>query len=53
MNHTIDKWYPNEELIFISPILSNINEYILLIKDDNFHLLSKKIDIDNSNLNKV
>ena len=53
MNHTIDKWFPNEELLFISPILPNINEYILFIKDDNYPFLSKKIDLDISNLNKV
>ncbi|MFX1395025.1 MAG: hypothetical protein ACFFAH_15840, partial [Promethearchaeota archaeon] len=53
MNHTIDKWYPNEELLFISPILPNVNEYILFIKDNNEHLLFKKINIDISNLNKV
>ncbi|MFX0188411.1 MAG: hypothetical protein ACFE8A_11835 [Candidatus Hodarchaeota archaeon] len=44
MGHKIDQWFPEEELLFISPILPNINDYNLFIKDDDNHLLSKKIN---------
>jgi hypothetical protein len=48
MNQTIDTWFPKEELLFISPIIPHINEYLFfLIKaEDNKKLLTKKINID-------
>ncbi len=49
MDHIIDKWFPKEELLFISPILPNINDYNLFIRDDNTHLLSKKINFATPN----
>jgi hypothetical protein len=44
----IDSWYANEELVFISPIIPHINEYIFLIIDEvsNEKLLSKRIDLN-------
>jgi len=50
MDHIIDKWFPKEELLFISPILQNINEYNLFIKDDDNHLLSRKINLTIPNI---
>jgi hypothetical protein len=50
MDHIIDKWFPKEELLFISPILPNINDYNLFIKDDDNHLLSKKINFTIPNI---
>ena len=48
MNQMIDTWFPKEELLFISPIIPHINEYLFfLIKaEDNKKLLTKKINID-------
>ncbi|MFO8018801.1 MAG: hypothetical protein R6U96_09210 [Promethearchaeia archaeon] len=48
MNQVIDEWYPKEELLFISPIIPHINEYLFFIveQDQKEQLLSKKIDID-------
>ncbi|MEJ2250914.1 MAG: hypothetical protein P8Y97_14835 [Candidatus Lokiarchaeota archaeon] len=48
MNQTIDQWFPEEELLFISPIIPHIQEYLFFIieKDNKEILLSKKIDID-------
>jgi hypothetical protein len=48
MNQKIEEWYPNEELLFISPIIPHIDEYLFfLIKMENEEkLLSKKINLD-------
>lgn len=48
MNQSIDEWYPKEELLFISPIIPHIDEYLFfLIKEENNEkLLTKKIDLD-------
>jgi len=48
MNQNIDEWYPEEELLFISPIIPHIDEYLFfLIKEENNEkLLTKKIDLD-------
>ena len=53
LDHVIDIWFPREELLFISPIVPNISEYNLFIKEDDNHLLSKKIDLDISNFTKL
>ena len=47
MFQEIDFWFSDEELLFISPILPGINEYLFFIteKAKNEKLLSKKIDI--------
>ncbi|MBY9016214.1 MAG: hypothetical protein KGD68_11020 [Candidatus Lokiarchaeota archaeon] len=47
MIETIDKWFPQEELVFISPIIPHIDEYIFFIIDEvsNEKLLSKRIDL--------
>jgi len=46
MTHLIDFWYPEEELLFISPMIPEIKEYYLFIKDEKWDLLSKKIDLE-------
>lgn len=48
MNQKIDTWFPKEELLFISPIIPHINEYLffLIEEEDNQKLLTKKINID-------
>ncbi|TXT64666.1 MAG: hypothetical protein BAJALOKI3v1_180029 [Promethearchaeota archaeon] len=48
MNQTIDEWYPEEELLFISPIIPHINEYLffLIQEENNEKLLTKKIDLE-------
>jgi hypothetical protein len=48
MSENIDIWFPLEELLFISPIFPQINEYLFFIidKETNERLLSKKIDIN-------
>jgi DNA-binding ferritin-like protein (Dps family) len=48
MNQKIDTWFPKEELLFISPIIPHINEYLffLIEEEDNKKLLTKKINID-------
>ncbi|MBD3340587.1 MAG: hypothetical protein GF353_15880 [Candidatus Lokiarchaeota archaeon] len=53
MNQTIDFWFPGEELLFISPIIPHIEEYLIFIveEENKKKLLSKKIDINL--LNKV
>jgi len=53
MNQIIEVWFPNEELLFISPILPHIDEYIFFIikESDKKVLLSQKIDTNL--LNKI
>jgi hypothetical protein len=48
MTENIEIWYPKEELVFISPVFPQINEYLFFIidKKSNERLLSKKIDIN-------
>ncbi|TFG27384.1 MAG: hypothetical protein EU532_07585 [Promethearchaeota archaeon] len=48
MDQLIDIWFPDEELLFISPILPQISEYLFFIIDEHNKnkLLSKKIDIN-------
>ncbi len=48
MTENIDVWFPNEELVFISPIFPQIDEYLLFImkEDSNEKLLSKKVDLN-------
>lgn len=52
MNHTIDIWFPEEELLFISPIIPGINEYHLFIEYKRNQCFSKKIDLNALNINK-
>jgi len=50
MSQDVDSWFPDEELLFISPIIPHINEYLFfIIKENNGKekLLSRKIDINN------
>ncbi|TFF94505.1 MAG: hypothetical protein EU544_04430 [Promethearchaeota archaeon] len=51
LNLTVDKWYPDEELLFISPIIPHIDEYLFFIIEEDYEghyqkLLAKKIDIN-------
>ncbi len=48
MNQKIEEWYPNEELLFISPIIPHIDEYLffLIQMEDNKKLLAKKINLE-------
>ena len=46
MEQDIDLWFPEEELLFISPIIPNINEYLFFIKKESGEkILQKKIDL--------
>ena len=47
MTENINVWFPNEELVFISPITPQVNEYLFFIIDQktNRRVLSQKIDI--------
>ncbi|MHA1670836.1 MAG: hypothetical protein ACTSV5_09690 [Promethearchaeota archaeon] len=49
MNQYVDLWFPKEELVFISPITPQVNEYLFFIIDQetNRRVLSQKIDISN------
>ncbi len=54
MNQLIEEWFPEEELLFISPIIPHINEYLFFVLSANEQkLLSKKIDLEllNSHIN--
>jgi len=54
MFQKLDFWYPGEELLFISPIIPHINEYLFFIIEDNNdkkRLISTKIDLNT--LNKI
>lgn len=49
-NELIDVWFPEEELLFISPILPHINEYLISINkqndnDQNQKILTIRIDL--------
>lgn len=46
MNQEIDLWFAEEELLFISPIIPHINEYLFFIKKDKENLLSKQINLN-------
>ncbi len=46
MNQVIDVWYPQEELLFISPIIPYVSKYLFLIGDINKKVLTKIIDLD-------
>ncbi|TFG23225.1 MAG: hypothetical protein EU529_08165 [Promethearchaeota archaeon] len=52
MNYTIDKWFPEEELLFISPIIPNVNEYHLFIEHNKNQCFSRKIDLNALNVIK-
>jgi len=47
MYQEIDLWFSDEELLFISPILPGVNEYLFFITEEEKKekLLSKKIDL--------
>jgi hypothetical protein len=48
MNQRIDAWFPEEELLFISPIIPHINEYLFFIieEEGNKRILAQKIDLN-------
>jgi hypothetical protein len=48
MIETIDIWFPQEELVFMSPIIPHIDEYLFFIIDEvnDEKLLSKRIDLN-------
>ncbi|MFW9937808.1 MAG: hypothetical protein ACFFD5_09170 [Candidatus Thorarchaeota archaeon] len=48
LNEFIDLWFPKEKLLFISPTLPQINEYIFFILDENKkeRLFSKRINLE-------
>jgi hypothetical protein len=54
MNQNVDFWFPQEELLFISPIVPHIDEYLVSIKkiDDSGSsqkLLTQRIDLNEIN----
>ena len=45
-NEKIELWFPEEEILFISPTIPGINDYLLnIIENDNI-LITKKIELD-------
>ncbi|MFX1314442.1 MAG: hypothetical protein ACFE9T_01130 [Promethearchaeota archaeon] len=48
MSEYIDIWFPKEELVFVSPIISHINEYLFFIIEEKTkeRLMSKRIDLN-------
>ena len=48
MSEHIDIWFPEEKLVFVSPIISHINEYLFFIIDEKTkeRLISKRIDLN-------
>jgi hypothetical protein len=51
MNEEIDFWSPQEELLFVSPIIPHIEEYLIFIekkdgKGDHQKILNQRIDIN-------
>lgn len=48
LDHSIDYWYPNEDILFTLPIIPQKNEYIFLTIENshNTKYLSKKIDLE-------
>jgi len=48
LNQEIDLWFAEEELLFISPIIPHIHEYLFFIKnkENKENLFSKKIDLN-------
>ena len=55
MEQEIELWFPEEELLFISPVITGINEYLFFIskKENKEKLLSKKIDLKVLNNSKT
>jgi hypothetical protein len=47
MNTRVEVWFPEEELVFISPIIPHIKEYLFFIIEEgsNDKLFSKRIDL--------
>ena len=47
MEQEIDLWFPDEEILFISPVIPGINEYLFFITErlNKEKVLSKKIDL--------
>jgi len=48
LDHSIDCWYPNEDILFTLPIIPSKNEYIFLTIENSHHTkyLTKKIDLE-------
>ncbi|MFX0001224.1 MAG: hypothetical protein ACFE88_14015 [Candidatus Hermodarchaeota archaeon] len=56
MNQEVDFWFPQEELLFVSPIVPHIDEYLLSIKKNNGSGIDQKIltqRIDLKVINKI
>jgi hypothetical protein len=50
MNQEVDFWFPQEELLFVSPIVPHIDEYLFSIKKENGSgngqkILTQRIDL--------
>jgi hypothetical protein len=48
MNEFIDIWFPGEQLVFISPIIPHVHEYLFFIieANKNERIFSKRIDLN-------
>ncbi|MFW9901689.1 MAG: hypothetical protein ACFFDY_10455 [Candidatus Thorarchaeota archaeon] len=56
MNQEVDFWFPQEELLFVTPIVPHINEYLFSIKRDDGSGNMQKIlthRIDLNQINKI
>ncbi|MFX1569140.1 MAG: hypothetical protein ACFFCV_12320 [Promethearchaeota archaeon] len=54
MNQEVDFWFPKEELLFVSPIVPHIDEYLFSIKKDDGSgniqkILTQRIDLNQIN----
>ena len=54
MNQEVDFWFPQEELLFVSPIVPHIDEYLFSIKKDDGSgniqkILTQRIDLNQIN----
>ncbi len=53
MNQEIDFWFPQEELLFVSPIVPHINEYLFSVKINDGSENIQKILTQRIDLNKI
>ncbi|MFW9820888.1 MAG: hypothetical protein ACFFE5_14870, partial [Candidatus Thorarchaeota archaeon] len=53
MNQDVDFWFPQEELLFISPIVPHIDEYLISIKKLDGSGISKKLFTQRIDLNEI
>lgn len=53
MSQKVDFWFPQEELLFVTPIVPHIDEYLVTIKQENDFGISEKILIHRVDLKLI